>query len=145
MSVRRVEPSIANGGMVKAGPDLAPPPRVIAFDHGLESELTRRNEDGHHGKAQTQSNHAAQRNRRVVCPLEDRVVVELGVGGQPGGAPVLGQICNGAACAHRPGDWPGIGQATVQGNAIEYLGRAAVTRGQAFDQVKAVKLAAASG
>jgi len=65
------------------GPDLALPPAVEALDGPLEARLSRRDEHRGDLEAQAEAGDAPDRVGMHVGSLEARVVVELGVRGQP--------------------------------------------------------------
>jgi hypothetical protein len=75
-----------------------------------------------------------------VRPLEDRVVVELGVARQADGPPVLLQRRHDAGGGDRGGPRPGGDQAAVQGHAVEHLDPQAALQRQPLDDVEAVQL-----
>src|SRR5713101_6409655 len=78
--------TLVEGGersVVEANPNLGLPAAVEVFDGGLESTLLRRREDRSDPELQAGPHDAAQRILTVMAPLEDGVVVELGIGGSP--------------------------------------------------------------
>jgi len=87
--------------MVEANPHLGLPAAVEVFDGGLESTLLRRREDRRDPELQAGPHDAAQRILSVVAPLENGVVVELGIGGQPEGAPVLHERLHDGSGGHQ--------------------------------------------
>jgi hypothetical protein len=73
---------------MKAGPDLGLPPAMEALDSGLKASLTGRDKDGHHLQAEAQAHHRTDHVRMLVRALEARVIIELGIIGQPELAPM---------------------------------------------------------
>gem|GEM_PF-4738583 len=83
--------------MRKPGPDLGLPASVVALNRGLESGLPGRHKHRHHRQAQTQPHYASDDIGIVVGPLEHRVLVKLGIPGQPPTPP----MCKSAFCTPR--------------------------------------------
>lgn len=78
----------ASRGMGEAGPDLGLPAAVEVFDGGLEASLPRRREDRDQVQGQTEADDTAERIGMLVGSLEDGIVVELDIAGQPVPPPV---------------------------------------------------------
>src|SRR5262249_56882144 len=79
-----------------------------------------------------------------VRPLEDRVVVELGVARQAELAPVLDQALDHELRRDALAPRPGRDQAAMQRDGVEYLDLGAGLDGQALDDIDAVEFPAAT-
>src|SRR6266436_5030135 len=127
--------------VVEASPHLRLPVAIEVFYGCLESTLLRRREDWSDPELQAGPHDAAQRILTVMAPLEDSVVVELGIGRQPEFAPVLHERLHGGFGGHqRLG--PRAGHAPVQGDDVEDLNPHAACKGQPLDGVKAFEFGA---
>ena len=96
------------GIMVEATPHLGLPTAVEVFDGSLEAGLPGRCEHRGHAQLQADPDNAAQGVATAVATLEDCVVVELCISGQPELTPVLQKRRHRAFGAHqplRPGRW----------------------------------------
>ena len=125
-------------GEVMAPPDLALPQAVEAFDGILEAQLAWWCKHRNDLQRQTQATDTSDTVGKSVPSLEDRVVVELRIRGQPFAAPALKQNWEGSACAgplHRPG----VAQRTVQAGAGEHRDERPVGDLQILDEVKSVE------
>ena len=132
-------------GVLEPGPDPSLPRAVVVLDRCLETRLARRHEHRDHPQAQAKSADPTYRVGMGVRPLEDRVVVELGVARQTELPPVLGQALDdelgGAALIARPRGH----QAAMQRDPVEHLDLRAIADDQPLDDVEAVEFLAAAG
>src|SRR5713226_5716926 len=125
-------------------PKLGLPKRVKALDRVLKAWFARWGEHYDHAQGQAQPTDAANGVGVLVRPLEQRVVIELRVVGQPVATPALYQAlqhCLGTGRIQRPD----IGQPAVQRGAGEDRDQRAVGNLQILNQVKAVQLGVACG
>src|SRR5690349_3089115 len=98
---------------MKALPDLGLPTGVEAFDSGLKAGFSWRSEDGSNAQAQTQADHPSQSVAKLVSSLETRVVIELGIGRQPKGFPMIDHGLD--HCTSKDSAiWPRSNQTSVQ-------------------------------
>ena len=125
-------------------PDLGLPKGVEPFDGILETRLARGCEHRNHPQRQAQAADAPDRIGELVSTLEDRIVVELGVAGQPMLAPVPEQGIHsdlGAGPRHDPGRREGA----MQADAGEHRHQRAVGVLQVLDEVEAVEFGFSCG
>ena len=120
-------------------PDLGLPKRVEPFDGALEPGLAWGRECRNHPQGQTQPADAPDRVGELVRTLEDRIVVELRVAGQPVLTPVPKECVNGGLGAGLRHD-PGRRERGMQADTSEHRNQRATGDLQVFDEVKAVEI-----
>jgi len=92
--------------VMEAQPHFGVPAAVEVFDGSLEAAFLGRGEHRSHAKLKTGAYDAAERILAMMAALKDRVIVELGVGGQPEFSPMLHECFHGEFGGHqrlRPG------------------------------------------
>ena len=125
--------------VMETQPHFGMPAAVEVFDGSLEAAFLGRGEHRSHAKLQTGAYDAAERIPAMMAALKDRVVVELGVGGQPEFSPMLHE------CFHRDFGGhqrlrPGARQPAVQRDDVEGLQAHSALQGESLDDVEAVEL-----
>src|SRR4029434_678939 len=124
---------------MKALPDLSLPTRVEAFDGGLKTGFSWRSKDCGDSQAQTQADHAPQGVAKLMGSLETSVVIELSIGWQPQGFPVLDHGLD-----RRTGKdgtiWPRSNQTSVQRYGVEHFDVGSTFDDQTFDDVETIQL-----
>src|SRR2546425_567053 len=125
--------------VMETQPHFGVPAAVEVFDGSLEAAFLGRGEHRSHAKLKTGAYDAAERIPAMMAALKDRVVVELGVGGQPEFSPMLHK------CFHRDFGGhqrvrPGARQPAVQRDDVEGLQAHAALQGESLDDVEAVEL-----
>lgn len=130
--------------MVHSGPDLGLPEPVEALQDRLEAGLTGWGEDGSDPQAQAQPHDLAEGVRMPMAALEPRVVIKLGVRGQPHSAPMEEQSLDdisGMDC----GSGPRRDVRTPHRDPCQYLKFPVAFEYQALDHVKGIAVGQATG
>src|SRR6266516_3401830 len=119
-------------------------PAAVEILHGsLKPRLTRRSKDRGDVQAQAETADPPDGIGELVRSLKARIVIELSVGGQSAGTPMLDEGVGGPSGGDRALR-PGGDQAPVQRDPIQDFHFDSPFDHQAFDDVEAVKLALAS-
>src|SRR6266566_2797391 len=129
--------------MMKARPDLGLPAAVEILHGSLKPRLTRRSKDRGDVQAQAETADPPDGIGELVRSLKARIVIELSVGGQSAGTPMLDEGVGGPSGGDRALR-PGGDQAPVQRDPIQDFHFDSPFDHQAFDDVEAVQLALAS-
>src|SRR3954447_7349771 len=132
-------------GVLEPRPDPRLPGAVIRLDRRLEARLAGRHEHGGDPQAQAQPADAPDHIGMDVRPLEDRVVVELGVARQAELPPVLDQALDDELRRDTLPARPGRDQSAMQRDAVEDLDLGAALDDQPLDDVDAVEFLTAAG
>ena len=131
-------------GAAVAPPDFALPQAIEAFDSILEARLARRGEHRDNSQCQAQPGDTPNGVGELVGSLEDRVVVELRVGGQSLAAPAFKQGLQRGPCAGPLHD-PGLGQCAVQAGAGEHIDKGSCSDLELHDEIEAVEFGLSRG
>ncbi|MGH8649483.1 MAG: hypothetical protein ACREUP_09285, partial [Burkholderiales bacterium] len=124
---------------MKALPYLGLPTSIEAFDGGLEPGFSGGSKDGGDSQAQTQTDYPSQSVPELVSTLETSVVIELGIGWQPKGLPMLNHGMD--RCTSKDSAiWPRSDQTSVQRYSVKDLNVDSAFDDQAFDDVEAIEL-----
>lgn len=119
-------------------PNLGLPAAVVVLDGRLETSLSGRREDRDDAPLQAQAEDAAERVGPLMGPLEDGVVVELGIAGQALLPPVGDQRGDrGFRCPRRAD--PTAAEAPVKAHGVEHHDVGATADNQALHEVEAVQ------
>src|SRR5262249_27792324 len=114
--------------MLEPRPDPRLPRTVVVLDGRLKARLAWRHEYRHHPQAQAEPTDAPAHVRGGMRPLEDRVVVELGIARQSELPPVLDQALDNQLRRDALPTRPGRDQSAMQRDSVEHL-----DLGAAFD------------
>src|SRR3954468_20643927 len=131
--------------MLEPGPDPDLPGAVVMLDGRLEARLARRYEHWDDAQAQAQPAHAPDHIGMDVRPLEDRVVVELGIARQAELPPVLDQALDDELRRDTPPARPRRDQAAMERDAVEDLDLRSALDDKPLDDVDAVEFRTAAG
>ena len=127
-------------GVLEPGPDPSLPRAVVVLDRCLETRLARRHEHRDDAQPQAQSADSPDRVGMDVRPLEDRIVVELGVAWQAELPPMLDHALNYEFGRDALPARPGCDQAAMERDAVEDLDVGSAADDQALDEIEAVKV-----
>ena len=123
-------------------PDL--PAAIEVLDEGLEAGLMRRGEDRDDAELQAEPDHTAEGIRKLTCPAENRVVVELGIVRQPVLPPMFDERFRGENSSPRRSH-PGTTQSPMQTDSGQNVHGSTALKAKIFDEIKAVQFGLASG
>src|SRR4051812_29412131 len=132
-------------GVLEPRPDPRLPGAVIRLDRRLEARLAGRHEHGGDPQAQAQPAHAPDHIGMDVRPLEDRVVVELGVARKAELPPVLDQALDDELRRDTLPARPRRDQAAMERDAVEDLDLWSALDDKPLDDVDAVEFRTAAG
>src|SRR5512135_2469682 len=124
-------------------PDL--PGAVVLLDGRLEARLARRHEHRGDAQAQAQPADAPDHIEMDVRPLEDRIVVELGVARQAELPPMLDQALDHELRRDALPTRQGRDQAAMERDAVEDLDLGAAADDESLDDIDAVEFPTAAG
>src|SRR5881409_627110 len=130
--------------MLKAEPDLLLPAAIVAFDRGLKATLARWSEHRRHAETQRHAHDAADDIAMLMRSLKACVVVELHIGWQTDGLPVLDERLDDRCSLDGACYGPGTDQRPVQRDHVEHLDLRPTFDVKAFDDVDLVEFSHAS-
>ena len=129
--------------MLEASPHLGLPAVVERFARGLDAWFARGREDRHDPETETYAHDPTDGVAVLMRDLKGDVIVELRVGAQADGPPVLQERLDGGAGTdqrHRPR----LNEPAVQRNGIENLEVRSSADGQPVDDADAVQFGPAA-
>src|SRR6267142_3846066 len=110
---------IGDGGMLEASPDLGLPAAIEGFNSVLEARFARGSKCRYDAEQQAHAHDSTDDVGELMRSLEDRGIVELGVGGQTKGTPATQEQLEHVG-SHDRLTWPAGWQPSVNGDAVEH-------------------------